>query len=329
MNAKLTVTYLMPLIISSALFLEAEVSRFKIIREFPSQAQMDKGGFVFHQPHRFCVVEDLLFVCDQRAHKIFKMDLKGNLINSIGSHGQGPGEFHLPLTVIVNNRILFVGDNGNSRIQVFNLDGKLEKVIKMINPINDFVVIDGEIFNLMNRTISFEDEKPAIFGILNMDGEMIKKTSESFQSDYRDRRFDNRVRLRVINRNEIHALQMYGTTYRIYNTNGDKIKEIELQIDPLDNKKYRKMKYLYTYTSFDTCDGKIYACKVAKGRIEIYIFDMMGCFLYKRVIRGNDKKIYHVNDMRIVEVDGKKMLYLLMWTPEVSFKVIEVDDLLT
>jgi hypothetical protein len=311
------------LVFPYCLSLEGQNKNMEVLRSFPSDEQMDKGQFVLQMPHRFCVNDDSLFICDQGAHRVYKIDLDGKLIKSIGGHGQGPGEFQLPLHVLVYNNRLYIGDNGNARIDIFSLDGVFERSIKIINPLHDFVVVKDHIFDLMFRSVPVAAAEIPIFGIFNMEGDLIKTINERFHSTYKEIKYDNRVRLRTL-QNEIHALQMYGTTYRIFSADGEKKKEIELEINPLNDKAYRKLNYLYTYTSFDTFEDRIYASKVTKGRIEINVFDMMGRFLGKNIIQGNPKEIYYVNDMRIMEKSRRRMLYLLMWEPDIRIIVSEI-----
>lgn len=66
----------------------------------------------------------LLFVADAVAHDIKVFDGSGKLINTIGGPGEGEGEFNAPTHLSFSNKQLYVSDTLNSRIQVFNADGR-------------------------------------------------------------------------------------------------------------------------------------------------------------------------------------------------------------
>lgn len=304
---------------------KGNIKKLNIIKIFPTDEQMDKYNFALGWCFTFSFFEkEFLFSCDQKSHAIFKFDLDGNFIKKIGTLGQGPGDFNKPYTVYIYKNKMFVGDNGNLRIQILSLNGDYEKSIKIINPIIEFVVIDDKIFMLIYRSITENRETEPIFGIFNMKGEIIKKIKGSFFSDYKRFIYDNRVRLKSKN-GFVHCLQMYGTTYRIYNIDGNLIKEIKLEINPLKDKEYKKIKYLYTYTAFDVYDKKIYASFVAVGKIIINVFDMNGYYLYKYISKQVPDEKYHVKEMRIIKRNNKKLLYLLMWQPETEFIVAEIE----
>jgi sugar lactone lactonase YvrE len=61
--------------------------------------------------------------------RIVKLDRNGKFIMQWGSHGSGPGQIEVPHTLAMDSRgRLFVGDRGNSRIQIFSQDGKLLEI---------------------------------------------------------------------------------------------------------------------------------------------------------------------------------------------------------
>src|SRR5271167_4827232 len=58
--------------------------------------------------------------------RIVKFDKNGVFLMQWGGHGSGPGQLEVPHTLAMDSRgRLFVGDRGNSRIQIFSQDGKL------------------------------------------------------------------------------------------------------------------------------------------------------------------------------------------------------------
>jgi streptogramin lyase len=71
-----------------------------------------------------------IFVADGHGEgtndRIVKLSKDGKFIKAWGKHGSAPGEFNVPHTIALDSAgRLFVGDRSNSRIQIFDSDGKL------------------------------------------------------------------------------------------------------------------------------------------------------------------------------------------------------------
>jgi hypothetical protein len=66
-----------------------------------------------------------LIVSATSLNKIIVTDLEGNIIREIGETGSEPGQFIQPEAIYISeNNEIFIGDNGNKRIQVFDIDFK-------------------------------------------------------------------------------------------------------------------------------------------------------------------------------------------------------------
>ncbi len=89
-------------------------------------------------PGRFVAPTDVavarngdVFVADGHAnnelnHRIVKYSRDGTFIKAWGRKGSGPGEFNGPHDIAIDSRgRLFVADRGNSRVQVFDQEGRL------------------------------------------------------------------------------------------------------------------------------------------------------------------------------------------------------------
>jgi DNA-binding beta-propeller fold protein YncE len=70
-----------------------------------------------------------LYVSDGYGNsRVMKFDRTGRFLKSWGSHGNGPGEFDLPHTIVIDkDDRVYVGDRENQRIQVFDAEGKFLK----------------------------------------------------------------------------------------------------------------------------------------------------------------------------------------------------------
>lgn len=70
-----------------------------------------------------------IYVVDTHAHDIKVFDDHGTLLNTIGRHGTGEGEFNSPTHIAISQNRLYVSDTLNARIQVLTPEGA---------PINSF-----------------------------------------------------------------------------------------------------------------------------------------------------------------------------------------------
>ena len=67
-----------------------------------------------------------IFISDGYANaRILEYAADGKKVREWGSAGTGPGQFHLPHSIVADeNNILYVADRENGRIEKFDLDGK-------------------------------------------------------------------------------------------------------------------------------------------------------------------------------------------------------------
>lgn len=69
-----------------------------------------------------------LVVADSAAHRVLVFDVKGNVKAVIGKPGSSEGRLAYPNDVAVQGDQIFVADSNNSRVQVFRVDGRFERV---------------------------------------------------------------------------------------------------------------------------------------------------------------------------------------------------------
>lgn len=75
-----------------------------------------------------------IFVADGYGNsRVVKYDKDGRFIASVGTHGAEPGQLNTPHTIAADAKgNIYVGDRGNSRIQVFDNDLKLKAIYDKI-----------------------------------------------------------------------------------------------------------------------------------------------------------------------------------------------------
>jgi sugar lactone lactonase YvrE len=99
----------------------------KLLMTLGTPGGSNDGGY-FYQPNDVLVAPNGdIFVSQGHGGggRILKFDKTGKLIKEFGKNGSGPGEFNVPHALAMDSRgRLFVGDRANSRIQIFDQDGK-------------------------------------------------------------------------------------------------------------------------------------------------------------------------------------------------------------
>ena len=80
--------------------------------------------------------------------RIVKFDRDGRFVSSWGGLGSGPGEFRTPHALDIDSRgRLVVGDRGNNRLQIFELDGTyIEELTQFSRPSGIYITDDDTIY---------------------------------------------------------------------------------------------------------------------------------------------------------------------------------------
>jgi hypothetical protein len=90
-----------------------------------------------------------IFVADGHQNsRVVKFDKDGRFIKAWGKRGEGPGEFNLPHTIVIDSRgRVLVGDRSNNRIQIFDQDGAyIEQWTQFGTPSGMFISSDDTLY---------------------------------------------------------------------------------------------------------------------------------------------------------------------------------------
>ncbi len=69
--------------------------------------------------------KDEIWVLETKAHRIAILNSNGALLRTIGSRGNGPGEFNFPTHIWIDHQgFVYIVDSMNFRVQIFNNDGE-------------------------------------------------------------------------------------------------------------------------------------------------------------------------------------------------------------
>ena len=99
----------------------------QLVRKFGSYG---KGNGEFTNPLGIAFdANNHLYVTDQLNHRVQKFNTNGVYLFQFSIQGSANGQLQNPLGIIVHNGKLYVVDNGNSHISVFQLDGQFSHII--------------------------------------------------------------------------------------------------------------------------------------------------------------------------------------------------------
>lgn len=108
------------------------------------------GGPPFNRPTNLAIAPNgELYVSDGYGNcRVHRFSADGQLIQSWGEPGAGPGEFHLSHGVWVSHDgRVFVADRQNDRLQIFSPDGEfLEMWTDVQRPTNIFIDGEGQVY---------------------------------------------------------------------------------------------------------------------------------------------------------------------------------------
>ena len=88
------------------------------------RGQYGSGPGQLNFPQGMSIADGMLYVADQRNHRIATFDTQLRHVFTFGRRGAGPGELSHPLGLAVHGSTIYVADSGNDRIQVFTTRGK-------------------------------------------------------------------------------------------------------------------------------------------------------------------------------------------------------------
>lgn len=114
------------------------------INSFPAE---EEGRFLLHNPCSLLMGSNSeLYIVDRADNCIFICDNNGRFLRTLGRKGQGPGEFLSPGKVLAAQDSLIVLNQGNSRVDFFDLSGQFKRSFKIFKSYRDCAVHSGRIY---------------------------------------------------------------------------------------------------------------------------------------------------------------------------------------
>lgn len=122
-------------------------SEFVAVREVEIGGDEQRPLLTVARP---AIIGNQLYLSDFTGHRIHVVDLaRGEIVRTIGTGGEGPGEFNLPYGVVLafptgGSPQYVVNDKGNSRLQIFDSEWTLIDTVPVTSQADRFVYFEGE-----------------------------------------------------------------------------------------------------------------------------------------------------------------------------------------
>ena len=105
---------------------------------------------VFFLPGYIAHSGDTLFVADISTEELISVNTSGELLWKTGAPGEGPGLFSGIGRLEVHNGEVYVCNNGNSRVDIFSMDGVYRHTISIIRP-QDIISVNDSLIVILTR----------------------------------------------------------------------------------------------------------------------------------------------------------------------------------
>jgi len=130
---------------------------------------------VLDVPKGLVYVGDSLYVTSKEGHCVLKYSKEGILEKTIGNLGNGDGEFRKPVAITYYGEELYVADEEDGKIQVFDLDGSFIRkyYVEELDNIYLFVVdIEADEHNIYVSVTGGEKSLLHVYVISKADGKV-------------------------------------------------------------------------------------------------------------------------------------------------------------
>lgn len=298
-----------------AIELEEELS-------FPSENQIKNGIYLWKPVGMISLLNGNILVNDQKACQILMFDKQGNFTKKIGKKGQGPGEFSNPFCLSATSETIIVGDNGNMRIQFFDLKGNYIRSLRIFKAYMDIAVSKKElIYAFPLRTHS----KSPLIDVLDTNGKLLNSFGEArFGGDKSNWQIPNMIKISVSDKDELFiAYESYPLVCK-YSKDGELLAEYKIEHEVMKEKEKINLNRIkkgqlgpmtIIYSIFASKDG--FYILQNFPRTEILKYDNNGRIQnYYYYEYENEYHDTYFKDFFVMERKSKKYFYLLKKVPE-------------
>ena len=287
------------------------------IKTIQPQLHEDKGLYLA-MPNSLALNPEHLFISDQTEHTILRLDHQLQQLDSIGVHGQGPGELVLPVAIEYTENALLIYDDTRT-FHFFDLEGTYQHRFKVLQTIFDFTVV-GE--HIVASAIS--RKTGGHLYVYSHQGDVLYSTPVDMNSQYENFFQDNRVRM-MADRSKVHLLQMYAPKIWHFDPRSRALETTELKFNPLEDPTYQETKFQYCFTAFVVLEDAFLCFYPSRGGVTWCRFAKDGTLLQRSfipIIEGEANSVAHAE---LMSVDGTHHLFLLITQPHKHIARVEIS----
>lgn len=168
---------------------------------------------------------NLIYASDTQNDRILVFDTLMNIYRVIGSTGSGPGEFKFCGDFDIYHDSLFVYDNSNKRVEVFDINGNYSRSFileKNASIMNRFCIAGNGLLYVSTPSL----EKP--ISVFNNSGKIVKQFGEWVHAKTEKSRVSRNHRKLVISENKLISVLVEYPEIEIYSLKGNLINKIDL-----------------------------------------------------------------------------------------------------
>lgn len=106
---------------------DSRLNKIYLLTHDGKKVFMFNDSLILQQPTGIAYLrgKDEIWVLETKAHRVAILNLKGELLRTIGERGNDPGEFNFPTHIWIDTQgLVYIVDSMNFRVQIFNSDGE-------------------------------------------------------------------------------------------------------------------------------------------------------------------------------------------------------------
>jgi hypothetical protein len=180
---------------------------------------------------------DNIYVLDRKDNHVLAFDSSGKHLQTFGRPGQGPGELRLPLTLGITNRNQVVIENSRNSLVYYTTEGEYIRNVPITQSGVARIILDSQ-GNILGVVIKRDQDKPR-YEIQKFDPEMnllhtLDSTPTPSASSQGFNPFSGSVYFAFDKHDRAVCAVSDKYELNIYDTEGNLIKKIKKEYDPIE-----------------------------------------------------------------------------------------------
>ncbi len=190
-------------------------------RSSNSRGRYDPGPYTVGSDHVIFDDKGPAYILDVDGHQIIRLNKKGKAVGTFASLGSNPGKLNQPIDATVSeNGQLFVLDQGNGRVQVFNSDGQHHDVLADGSPEQGGLFMPRDLAVSGNR-LYVSDTLHHRVAVFNMKGKLVGAIGQDSDiSSDKDGHLNGPRGLAIDQKGRVHVLDAGDAKVRVFKTDG-------------------------------------------------------------------------------------------------------------